>query len=205
MMLRRAVPGEPMLRRAVLLLAAMLLAACGLTANTRVSDSVGVAKHPYRKIAVIAMSASKAERKVFDDALVARLAAAEVEGVIGDRYIEDAATANGIAPMDAIRAAGADGVIYVWLRPQDDQKGADPSPAAWGWTGAAAAWYPSAGTVRAMMSRFDARFYDVGTQTLAWSGSTALFYPKTLAIDAPHVADAIVAELARRGFITTGH
>ena len=83
---------------------AMLAAGCGLTADTRITASDGVAKHPYRKIAVVAMSASRAERKVFDDAFVARLSAAGVEGIVGDRYIEDAAVANGIEPVQAMRA-----------------------------------------------------------------------------------------------------
>jgi hypothetical protein len=190
------------LRNVIAAATAALLAACaGLTAGTHISQSDGVAKHPYRKIAVIAMSASKSERQTFDDALVARLSAAGVDGIVGDRYIEDAAAANGIAPMEAIRAAGADGVIYVWLRRDSDTSRIDPTPGAWGWTGSAAAWYPSAATVQAMMSRFDFRLYDVGTQALVWSGSTTTFYPKSLDADAPPVANAVVAELTKRGFV----
>jgi hypothetical protein len=195
-----------MLRPVVVMVAAMLVAACGLTASTRISTSDGEARHAYRKIAVIAMSASKSERQTFDDALVARLGAAGVDAIVGDRYIEDAATANGIAPMQAIRAAGADGVIYVWLHPDGDSSSrVDPSPGSWGWMGSAAAWYPSASTVRAMMSKFELRLYDIDTQGLVWSGDTTTFYPKTLALDAPPIADAIVRELAKRGFIATRH
>jgi len=177
---------------------ALLFAACGLTASTRISTSDGTAKHTYHKLAVIAMSGSKAERQLFDDALVARLAAAGVEGIVGDRYIEDAASANGVAPMDAIRAAHADGVIYVWLRADSDRNGIVPGA----WSGATGAWYT---TGQVTMSRFEARLYDADTQALAWSGSTTTFYPKSLAIDAPPIADAFVAALAKRGFISARH
>lgn len=193
-----------MRRRALLavLAASTLAAGCAsLTATSSVSRSFGTAKHPYRKIVVIAMSASANERKVFDDALVARLGAAGVEGVVGERYIDGAAVANGVAPMDAIKADGADGVIYAWLRPDSTDARVDPSPGSWGWVGPRAAWYPSGGTVNAMMLRFDVRFYDVATQALAWSGDVTKLYPKSIAQDAPDVADAIVRELVARGFV----
>ncbi len=182
----------------------LLLGGCGLTSGTRINTTFGEAKRPYRKIAVIAMSASRDERRTFDDALVVKLAAAGVDGIVGDRYIEDAATANGISPMDAIRAAGADGVIYVWLRADTDAGRVLPTPSSWGWTGPAASWYPAPDVTQAMMSRFEARLYDVSTQQLAWSGVTTTFYPKSVAIDAPLAGDAIVGELAKRGFIARG-
>jgi hypothetical protein len=193
-----------MRRRALLaaLAAATLAAGCAtLTANSGVSRSLGSAKHPYRKIVVIAMSASADERKVFDEAVVARLRASGVEGIVGERYIDNAAVANGVAPMDAIKADGADGVIYAWLRPAHSDARVDPSPGSWGWVGPRAAWYPSGGTVNAMMVRFDVRLYDVATQALAWSGDVTKLYPKTIAVDAPDVADATVRELVKRGFI----
>ena len=192
-----------MMRRTfVSLLAAVLCAGCGLTANTQIYRSDGVAKHAYRKIAVIAMSASKSERQTFDDAMVARLARAGVDGIVGDRYIEDAATANGIAPMDAIRAAGADGVIYVWLRAEGDATAEGSTPSSFGPSGAGAAWYPLQLAGLAPRSSFDVRMYDVATQGIAWSGRSATFYPQSLAVDAPQVADAVVGELVKRGFIT---
>lgn len=179
------------------ILVALLVAGCGLAANTQIGDSIGEAKRAFRSIAVIAMSGSKAERQAFDDVLVARLAAAGVKGIVGDRYIEDAAVANGVAPMQAIRAAGADGVLYVWLHQVGDKAGV-PSPQSWGATGAAAYWYSRETTPQ---SRFEARLYNVDTQGLVWSGATRTFYPKTLAVDAPPVANAIVDELVKRGFI----
>jgi hypothetical protein len=191
----------PARRIGVIGVAALLVAACGLTAGTRISASEGEPKHAYRKIAVVAMSASRAERKVFDDAFVARLGAAGVGGIVGDRYIEDAAVANGIEPVQAMRAAGADAIIYVWLRADGDDARVEPSAGAWGWLGPAAAWYPPAQTVQAMMSKFELRLYDIDTQGLAWSGYSTTYYPKTLDVDAPKIADAVVGELARRGFI----
>jgi hypothetical protein len=191
-------------RVAITLAATLALAACAaITSSTRVTQSAGEAKHPYRKVAVIAMSASKAERQVFDDALVARLSAAGVTGIVGDRYIEDAAVANGITPMEAIRAAGADSVIYVWLRPDAADVNLVPSPGAWGWTvsGSVVNWYPPETQVRPMAVKFEVRLYDVDTQQLAWSAYATKLYPKTLDVDAPQVADAIVRELAGRGFI----
>ncbi|HEV8503342.1 MAG TPA: hypothetical protein VGR63_17355 [Casimicrobiaceae bacterium] len=191
-------------RVAIVIAATLALAACAaITSSTRVTQSAGEAKHPYRKLAVIAMSASKAERQVFDDALVARLAAAGVNGIVGDRYIEDAAVANGISPMEAIRAAGADGVIYVWLRPDAADVNLVPSAGAWGWTvsGSVINWYPADVQVRPLSVKFEVRLYDVETQQLAWSAYVTKLYPKSLDADAPQVADGIVRELAGRGFI----
>ncbi|MEP7063957.1 MAG: hypothetical protein ABI881_16335 [Betaproteobacteria bacterium] len=191
----------PARRIAVIGVAALVVAACGLTAGTRITASEGEPKHVYRKIAVVAMSASRAERKVFDDAFVARLGAAGVDGMVGDRYIEDAAVANGIEPVQAMRAAGADAIMYVWLRGESDDLHVEPSAGGWGWLGPAASWYPSAQSAQAMTSKFELRLYDIDTQGLAWSGYSTTYYPKSLDVDAPKIADAVVGELARRGFI----
>ncbi len=182
---------------------AALVAACGTAATTEVVTLEASVTHSYRKIAVIAMSGSKDERRVFDDAMVTRLVAAGVEGVVGDRYIEDAAVANGIEPMIAVRATGADAVMYVWLRRSNESR-VDPSPGSWGWTGTQAAWYPSPGQTAEMMSRFEVRLYDLASQRLAWSGYTATFYPRSIGEDAPRIADRVVVELGKRGLVRPG-
>ncbi|MEO8847320.1 MAG: hypothetical protein ABI440_01635 [Casimicrobiaceae bacterium] len=179
----------------------LLASACAFTSNTRISESEGSAQHAYQRIAVIALSASKSERETFDTALVARLGRAGIEGIAGDRYIEDAAAANGVAPMEAIRAARADAVIYVWLGSDNDTPGVGIAA---GSRGSTTAWYTPT-LASSPTARFEARLYDVGTQKLAWAGTSTTLYPKSLAVDAPAIADAFVGALVKRGFIAGSH
>jgi hypothetical protein len=182
--------------------AALTLGACALTAGTEAVTADYTATHPYHRIAVISMSQSKAERQLFDDVLVARLAAAGAGAVIGDRYIEDAAVANGIKPMDALRAARADGVMYVSMVPLGQDSRREAAGGTWGWGGAAAtSWYPKQPDRNVIKAQFEFELYDIETQKLVWRGYSTQFYPKTLEQDAPHVADAIVVELVKRGVI----
>jgi hypothetical protein len=195
-----------MRRTASSMVAALTLAACGygLTDSTRISDSVGTPSHPYQRIAVVAMSPSKAERQLFDDALVARLTAYGTGAIVGDRFIEDAAAANGIAPMDAMRAAHADAVLYIWLRTDGDSaSGSVPRMAVP--DDSRKSWYMPGQNVPNAMATFEARLYDVETQGLAWSGTTTTFYPKSMAADAPPAAAAIAGALAKRGFLAGAH
>jgi hypothetical protein len=193
------------LRGGVALLAAALLAGCGTLETTQMRD-VWWAKpgQPYRKIAVVPMSSGANERKVIDAEMAQRFATAGVDTVPGESMIEGARVADGKATVEALRASGADAVLYIWLRRDDSRTvpgtNVQPSIGTWNWFGTDPEWYASPQLQRLMVGRFEARLYDMKTQKLMWTANTATFYPKSVEQDAPGVAKAIVGDLASLGF-----
>ena len=139
-----------------------------------------------------------------DTVFTATFAKVGVQVIPGEKMIEGARSADGSATMQALKASGADAVLYIWLRRDDPRTvpgtNIQPSLGTWNWFGSEPEWYASPQLQRLMIGRFEARLYDLKSQKLAWSATTATFYPKTVDKDAPEVAEAIVGDLAKLGF-----
>lgn len=188
--------------------AALVIAGCGgvgsLTNNTQVTDSQGDAKQPYRSIAIIPMDATGNEGMIFTNAIGAQLTAHGVVAKTDEKFVKSVLTANGNAVMKALKASGAEAVLYVYLQRADRTGPAGKeatSLGAWGWTGQQSGWYDAPGHNDSAIGRFEARLYDLSTNKQVWFGRTMTFYPKSAAVDAPPVAEAVAAELAKHGFI----
>jgi hypothetical protein len=176
------------------------VAGCGITRGTQVVVSEGDAKQSYHTIAVVPMDGTPEEGTVFATALARDLAARGVQ-VKDDNFVRAVLTANGSAVIKALKASGADAALYIWLLRADKSGNGDTSVGDWGWTGRAATWYTAPGNTNAAVGRFEARLYDLTTGEEVWHGRTMTFYPKTAAVDAPQVAQAVVGELAQHGFL----
>jgi hypothetical protein len=185
--------------------AAIVIAGCGgvggLTSSTQVTDSQGDATQAYRSIAVVPVDGTSDEGLVFANAIAAQLTARGVVVKADDKFVKSVLTANGSAVMKALKASGADGVLYLYLQRADKTGKGDTSIGAWGWTGQQATWYTAPGNANAAIGRFEARLYDLASGKEVWFGRTMTFYPKAAAVDAPPVAEAVAAELAKHGFI----
>ena len=188
--------------------AAMVIAGCGgvggITSSTQVTDSQGDAKQPYRSIAIVPMDGTGDEGLVFANAIGAQLEARGIVVKADDKFVKSVLTANGNAVMKALKASGADGVLYLYLqRPDKTTSNAKGSATLdnWGWTGPRTGWYEASSHSDATMGRFEARLYDLSTDKEVWFGRTITFYPKAAAVDAPPVAEAVASELAKHGFI----
>ena len=186
-------------------LAALVIAGCGgvggMTSSTQVTDSQGDARQPFRSIAIVPMDGTGDEGIVFANAIGSQLSARGVEVKTDDKFVKSVLTANGNAVMKALKAAGAEGVLYLYLQRADKTGKGDTSIGAWGWTGQQATWYTAPGHADAAIGRFEARLYDLSSGKEVWFVRTMTFYPKTAAVDAPPVAEAVAAELAKHGFI----
>lgn len=189
------------LRTLVVLALAACVAACGITKGTKVTDSEGTPRVPYRAIALVPIDGTPEERAAFEAALAAALQARGVKTLSSSRLGAQVTSVDGTAVIRALKADGADAVLYLWISRADKAGNGDKSVGGWGWTGQAAAWYTPSGNTGAAIGRFEARLYDLGNTQEVWFGRTMTFYPKTPAIDAPEVADAVVAELASRGYL----
>ncbi len=195
-----------MLRRALLPgVLALAMQACSTLDEAQLRDVWwSPSPGPFKTIAVVPMSSGASERKVIDSVFTQRFATVGVQVIPGEKMIEGARVADGSATMEALKASGAEAVLYIWLR-RDDRRtvpGTDvqPSLAAWGWFGGEPEWYASPQLQRLMVGRFEARLYSMKSLKLVWSGNTATFYPKSVDQDAPGVAAAIVGDLAKLGF-----
>jgi hypothetical protein len=159
---------------------------------------------PFKSIAVVPMGSGPAERTVVDNVFAQRFAASGVTAVPGEKMVEGAGAADGSATMRALKASGAEAVLYIWLR-RDDSRSVpgtkvQPSLGTWSWFGSEPEWYASPQLQRLMVGRFEARLYDLRSEKLVWSATTATFYPKSVEHDAPGVAAAVVGDLAKLGF-----
>ena len=185
--------------------AAMLVAGCGgvggMTSSTQVTDSQGDAKQPYRSIAIVPMDGTGDEGLVFANAIGTQLTARGVEVRTDEKFVKSVLTANGNAVMKALKATGAEAVLYLYLQRADKTGKGDTSIGAWGWTGQQSTWYTAPGNANAAIGRFEARLYDLGTGKEVWFGRTMTFYPKSATVDAPPVAEMVAAELAKHGFV----
>jgi hypothetical protein len=185
--------------------AALVVAGCSgagsISSSTQVTDSQGDAREPYRSIAVVPMDGTGDEGQVFANAIGAQLAARGVVVKADDKFVKSVLTANGNAVMKALKASGADGVLYLYLQRTDKTGKGDTSLGGWGWIGQQATWYTAPGNANAAIGRFEARLYDLSSGKEVWFGRTMTFYPKSAAVDAPPVAEVVAAELAKHGFI----
>ncbi|HTQ01866.1 MAG TPA: hypothetical protein VMN56_21285 [Casimicrobiaceae bacterium] len=118
-----------MLRSALLVWLAAALCACGSTPDFHVgglslkTEVLGTWKDPkyaaapLRKVFVISlMKVEPGGRDAVEDAIVARLATAGVEGVASHTVMPKDPDAEGPALEDAIKVSGADGVLLVEVR-----------------------------------------------------------------------------------------
>lgn len=191
--------------------AAFGLAAC---ASTTLRDSwvdPAARAEPFRKVLVVSVGGGIAQRRIFEDALVARLGASGVAGAQGYLFLPEGKATEG--EMDAaVVKAGADGLMLVHFRGVRTETevratmvpgmiGSGWGPGWYGWYGG---FHAMPEIVQTRIATVETSLFDVRTKRLAWTGVTETFDPSSFRKEAGALADVIVAGIAAHGLVPKG-
>jgi len=209
--MRRSRETTMLIRRVLMVSAALALAACA--SSTTLRDSwydTAYRGGAFRKVVVLGVASDGAERRTFEDIAVSRLQAAGVDAVPSYRFLpEDGRVPEGRLD-EAVRASGADGV---WMsrvrsinRRIDVYQTMVPGSAMWGpgWYGMYTGWYPMTEVRQYDIALIETSVFDARTRSLVWAGVSETYEPRSVEKDAPGFADVIIKALRERGLLPPG-
>ena len=195
--------------------AAFGLAACATTTLRDSWADPSVRAEPFRKVLVVSVGGGIAQRRIFEDTLVARLDASGVAGAQGYLFLFEGQATEG--EMDAaVVKAGADGMMLVHFRGVRTETevratmvpgtmgpgwGAGWGPGWYGWYGS---FHAVPEIVQTRIATVETSLFDVRTKRLAWTGVTETFDPSSFRKEAGALADVIVAGIAAHGLVPKG-
>lgn len=192
------------MKRLLLIAATLALAAC---ASTTIRDAWVDPDHrggPFRRLIVLGVSDNISERRIFEDLMVARLAAAGVDAVPAYRHLPAAAEP---ALDNAVRASGADGLLMSRIRAVDRKtqffRTFAPAPR-FGWYGWYSGWYPVAQVHQYDVTLVETTLFAADGKRVVWTGTTETYEPRSVARDTPELADVIVKALRERALLPGG-
>src|SRR5918993_332790 len=180
-----------MLARPLLIAAAALvLAACASTTlRDSWSDPAYPAK-PFRKLLVLGVSGSISERRVFEDIMARQVSTTGTEAVPAYRYLPDDGKAQETALDEAVRAAGADGLLMSRVRAIDRRTSVTttmaPGPGfgygpGFGWYGLYSSWYPVTEVRQYDIATVETSLFAADGKRVLWSGMTETYEPPSVA------------------------
>jgi hypothetical protein len=158
---------------------------------------------PFRKIMVVGVSATPANRRTFEDIFSARLKAIGVDAVRS----YDVLPGSGMIPQPefdiAVRQSGADGLLMVHVKAIDTktQITSVPAPVATGYYGAYMGWTSVPQVTQYDLATVETNVFDVKSDRLVWTGITETFNPSSVAAETPGFADVIIKALTDRGLL----
>ena len=191
-------------RRAVVLVTAVLLAACATTALRDQWVDASYRGGPFRKLLVLGVSSHVSERRTFEDLMVARLVAAGVDAIPAYRLLPSAEKVPEAALDDAVRASGADGLLMSRVVGLDRRVSATTSLApahGLGWYGLYTRWYPVTEVREYEVASVETSLFAPDGKRVVWSGMTETYEPTSVARDGPAFARVIVGALQHRGLL----
>ncbi len=192
-----------------ILVVLVLVAGCASTTLQSQWRDPGYAGAPFRKIFVIGLSARDiTARRVFEDVMVSKLAAAGVQAVPEWQYIKGEGQAPESDVSAAVDATGADAVLMARLVAIDKQISVNPVVVpgpAYGWYGPYAGWY-SGWYSYPQVTQYDVVYvettlFDTRTKRLVWSGTSKTVDPASVQQEAPGFADTIIGALQKAGLL----
>jgi hypothetical protein len=194
-------------RRLFVVAAVLLLAAC---ASTSIRDSwydTSYQGGAFKRVFVLGVAPDSAERRTFEDIVVARLRAAGVDAVPAYQTLPDADRIAEPRLDEAVRASGADAlwmsrVRWIDRRTQVTQTMV-PGPGLWGpgWYGMYSGWYPVADVRQYDVVSVETSLFETRTRNLVWSGLSETYDPRSVAKEAPGFTDVIIGALRERGLL----
>jgi hypothetical protein len=198
-----------------LLLVTLLLAACQSTSIQSAWFDPNFTGGPMKKIDVVAVGTSLANRRVFEDIFAQRLRDAGVDGVAGWTVIPDEARAAEAPFTAAVTKTGAQGLLVVRLlgvdtRTQVTTTMVPTGGPMWGGTRWGGGWgggafgpsmVPVAEIQQYDLAMVETTLYDVATGRVVWAATTQTFNPSSMQREAPGFADVIITQLSARGLI----
>src|SRR5438105_10828121 len=98
-------------RIAPLLLGGLLLFGCASTSLQSAWYDTSYSGGPFRKILVVGVGATLADRRVFEDIFAQQLNATGTQGIPGYQFLPDDARQNEPAWNQAVASSGCDGLL----------------------------------------------------------------------------------------------
>ena len=195
------------IRRALLLLAGFILAGCASTSLQSAWYDTSYSGGPFRKVLVVGVGASLADRRVFEDVFAQQMNAAGMQGIPGYQFLPDDARQNEPGWNQGVASSGCDGLLLVRVLGVDTKTQVTttmvPGPIYFGPYGRP--WGPQMVAVPEVtqydVANVETNLFDVKTKRVVWAGTTQTFNPTTVAQETPGFAKLIIGQLAARGLI----
>ena len=199
----------------VMLVAALLLAACQTTTLQSAWFDPTFTGGPMKKIDVVGVGTNLTDRRVFEDIFAQKLREAGIDGVAGYTVIPDEARAAQQPFTDAVTRTGAQGLLVVRLLGVSTRTQVSTTmvptgpmwggPGMWGGGWGGGPWGPTMMPVQ-QVSQYDlatveATLFDVKTGRAVWSGTTQTVNPTSVQQEAPGFANLIIAQLTAHGIV----
>ena len=166
------------LRAALLSSVASLLVGCASTSLQSAWYDTSYAGGPFRKILVVGVGASIADRRVFEDSFAQQLTAAGTQGIPGYQFLPDDARQNEPGWNQGIAASGCDGLLLVRVLGVDTKTQVSttmvPGPVYFGPYGRV--WGPQMVAVPEVtqydVADVETDLFDAKTKRVVWAGTT---------------------------------
>ncbi len=198
-------------RLSPVLAAAFLLCACATTTLRDQWSDPSYRGGPFKKYYVLGVGDDLTNRRIFEDAMVARLVAAGVAAVPSYRDLTESAKATEGQIDAAVRKSGADALLMTRVKGISRELQVStvmvPGPGPMfggGWYGMYNAWYPVQQVDQYEIATVETSVFDTSTKALVWTGVTETFNPRTVQKEAPGFADVIVQALTAKGLLPAG-
>lgn len=198
----------------VLLLAAAAVTLAGCAASTEINaqwvNPQAGTRLPVRSVMVMGINRDSTARRIYEDAMVAQLAARGIKSVQSYKSLPGDGPAEQAAIQSALASIGADAVLISRTVSVTNEVRVSPGyvagpPWGFGWPGfygyyhgywsAAYTIPPSVYTVQNVL--VDTRLFDVKEYTLLWSGSTTTVPTGSMQQTIQEFAKTITEALAR--------
>jgi hypothetical protein len=194
--------------KAVLSFVALGLVACASTQLTNSWTSPDYKGPPLKKLLVMGVSDQPALRRTFEDEFVKDLKGASVDAIASYNFIPEGGRAEEARVDQAVKDAGADGVLITRLVRIDVNTQVTPAYPPMmgmgyygGYAGAYGGVYDPPMVTQADTLVVETNLYGVDEAHLLWSGTTQTFAPTNLKQEMPGFAKIIIAALQKHKLI----
>lgn len=205
----------PRIRRPLLVAIALVLAAC---ASTTLRDAWYDPEYrgtAFQKVLVLGVLPNMAERRQYEDAMVATINATGAQGIPAYRFLPGQERASDAELDGAVRDSGADALLMSRLLRVDTQTQVSTqrvSPTSrdwdWRWSGWYSGWWGAGWQSVTTVTQYEVAvvettLFSAGSGRVVWTGATDTFQPRSVAREAPAFSATIVGALQARGFLPT--
>jgi hypothetical protein len=190
----------------------VLLAGCATTTLRSAWFDSSFTGGPMKRILVVGVTGTMADRRVFDDMFAQALTDAGVQGVPGYQFIDNAATASAEVFDAGVAKSGADALLLVRLLGVDTRTQvtttmvparSGPQFGSMGGWGSAwgPAWYTVPDIRQFQVANVEATLFETRNRQPVWSATTETFNPRSVAAETQGFAKLVIGQLAARGLI----
>jgi hypothetical protein len=164
---------------------------------------------PFTRFYVLGIGNDVANRRIFEDAMVARFAAAGVQAVPSYRDLPESARATEAQIDAAVANAGADALLMTRVKGVQRETQVStvmvPGPLYGpGWYGWYSTWYAVPEVRQYDIAVVETSVFDARSKALVWTGVTETFNPRSVQQEVPGFADLIARAISARGLLPAG-